>query len=88
MVTFEYAGVKTELEDRTCPHCGSPLEPWLAPPDSGWGVVIVCNNNECPHYAGSHQEIENKRDDSNLGCRYAENPDNGYSPFNLVAVCR
>ncbi|MES9997454.1 hypothetical protein [Desulfovibrio aminophilus] len=84
---FEYAGIVTELEDRTCPHCHKPLEPWVAPPGSGWGVIVVCNNNQCPHFQNSDKEIINKRDDSNLGCRYAENPDNGYKPFNLVALC-
>jgi hypothetical protein len=28
-----------------------------------------------------------KRDDSHLGCRYAENPDNGFKPVNVLAVC-
>lgn len=84
----EYAGIVTELEDRVCPHCNTPMEAWLAPPDSGWGVIVVCNNNECPHYKGSDSDIINKRDDSRLGCRYAENPENGYSPINLLAVCR
>ena len=85
---FEYAGIVTELEDKICPHCQKPLEPWLGPPDSGWGVILVCYNNECPHYAGSNNDIAGKRDDSKLGCRYAENPENGYKPFNLLAVCR
>ncbi len=84
----EYAGIVTELEDRICPHCQKPLEPWVAPPGSGWGIIMVCNNNKCPHYEGSDQDILNKRDDSGLGCRYAENPDNGYKPFNLLSMTR
>ena len=84
----EYAGVVTELEDHNCPHCNKPLEPWVAPPDTGWSVILVCNNNQCPHYVNSDKDIINKRDDSNLGCRYAENPENGYKPFNLIALCR
>lgn len=87
MVVHTYAGIETVLEDRDCPHCGQRLEPWLAPPESGWGVILVCNNEKCPHYDGSADAIYNKRDDSRLGCRYAENPENGYKPFNLVAVC-
>ena len=83
----EYAGIITELEDRVCPHCHKPMEAWLAPPESGWGVIVVCFNNQCPHYVGSDKEIVNKRDESRMGCRYAENPDNNYTPFNLVAVC-
>lgn len=85
---FEYAGIVTELDDLECPHCDAPLEPFLGPPGSGWGVILVCWNNDCPHHKGSDKDIANKRDDSNLGCRYAVNPDNGYKPFNLVAVCR
>lgn len=85
---FEYAGIVTEYEDLNCPHCGRPLEPWLGPPDSGWGVILVCWNDQCPHHVGSDDAICNKRGDSNLGCRYAVNPDNGYQPFNLLAVCR
>lgn len=84
---FTYAGIETVLEDHDCPHCGKPMEAWLAPPDSGWGVILVCYNNQCPHYKGSDKDIVNKRDDCTLGCRYALNPDNGYKPFNLVAMC-
>ena len=87
MVTYTWGGDTYEFEDRICPHCNTPLEPWLGPPDSGWGIVLVCNNNKCSHYTGSADDILHRRDDSNLGCRYAENPDNGYKPFNLVAVC-
>ncbi|MBN2139601.1 MAG: hypothetical protein JW718_01225 [Desulfovibrionaceae bacterium] len=85
---FEYYDIKVELEDHDCPYCKKPLEPWVAPPESGWGVILVCNNNDCPFFVGSDKDIHNKRDDSNLGCRYALNPDNGYKPFNLVAWCR
>lgn len=85
-MTYIYSGV--ELEERNCPHCNEPLSPWIAPPESGWGVIVVCNNNKCPHYVGSDDLIVNKRDDSNLGCRYAENPDNKYTPFNLLAWCK
>lgn len=84
---FTYRGHVYHFEERTCPHCGSQLEPWVAPPASGWDVVLVCNNDKCPHYDGSSHDIEGKRDGSRLGCRYAENPDNGYKPFNLLAVC-
>lgn len=83
-----YAGITTILEDRICPHCHQPMEPFLAPPSSGWGLLVVCNNNECPHYKDSNKDILNNREGSTLGCRYAENPDNGYKPLNLLAVCR
>lgn len=85
MATFEYKGVT--LEERDCPHCQKRLEPWLGPPDTGWGVILVCNNNECSYYAGSKDDILNRREESNLGCRYAEDPDNKYVPFALVAWC-
>ncbi|XPV75287.1 MAG: hypothetical protein ACNI27_11650 [Desulfovibrio sp.] len=84
----EYAGVVTELEDRMCPHCDAAMEPWLAPPETGWGIIVVCPNDKCSHYCGSDQDIIGKRKDSRLGCRYAENPDTNYEPFNLLAVCR
>jgi hypothetical protein len=76
------------MEERYCPHCEEKLQNWVAPPDTGWGEILVCFNNECPHYAGSPDEIENKGDANRaLGCRYAENPDNNYRSFNLLAVC-
>lgn len=87
MVIHEYAGIVTELPDRDCPHCGKRLDAWLAPPETGWGVILICNNNNCPHYLGSETDILNKRDDSHLGCRYAEDPDNGFKPVNVLAVC-
>jgi hypothetical protein len=49
---------------------------------------VVSNNTPAPHYHNSETQNNNNRHDSNLGCRYAENPDNGYKPFNLVALCR
>lgn len=84
-MTFVYKGV--ELEERNCPHCGKMLEPWLGPPETGWGVILTCNNNECPYFAGSKEDILHRRDDSPLGCRYAEDPDNGYKSFALAAWC-
>jgi hypothetical protein len=87
MVIHEYAGIVTELEDHDCPHCGKPMEPWLTPPETGWGVILVCNNNGCPFYLGSETDIENKRDDSHLGCRFALDPGNKYKPVNVLAVC-
>lgn len=87
MVIHEYAGIVTELPDRECPHCGKVMEAWLAPPETGWAVILICNNNSCPHYLGSEEDILHKREDSHLGCRYAENPDNGFKPVNVLAVC-
>lgn len=87
MVIHEYAGVVTELPDKDCPHCGKRLDAWLAPPETGWGVILICNNNNCPHYLGSEGDIMHKRDDSHLGCRYAEDPANGFKPVNVLAVC-
>ena len=75
-------------EERFCPHCGSKLETWIGPPESGWGEILVCNNNECRYYRDSKTDILYKDEDKNLGCRYAENPDNGYKPFALLAWCR
>lgn len=71
----------------TCPHCGSELQIWIAPPETWWGEILVCNNNECPYFKGSNENIANKRDDSRLGCRYAIDPGNEYKPFNLLSWC-
>ena len=73
------------LEERYCPHCGEKLSSWIGPPESGWGEILVCNNNACVFYRNSQKDIRNKDEDNSLGCRYAEDPDNGYSSFNLLA---
>lgn len=73
------------LEERFCPHCAVKLESWIGPPESGWGEILVCNNNECTFYLGSQTSINHKDEDNNLGCRYAEDPDNGYTSFNLLS---
>jgi hypothetical protein len=73
------------FEEHSCPHCEVQLTPMLGPPGSGWGVILVCQNNQCPFFAGSPEDIQGKRDESNVGCRYAVNPDNGYKPFNMIA---
>lgn len=72
---------------RTCPHCGSTLQPWLGPPETGWGMLLVCNNNTCPLFAGSNECVADFNPDSKVGFRYAEDPDNGYKPFNLASYC-
>ena len=73
------------LEQRHCPHCQAQLDPWIGPPESGWGEILVCNNNECPFFRSSNADIRNKDEDNSLGCRYAEDPANGYQSFNLLA---
>lgn len=71
-----------------CPHCHKELTPWTAPPDSGWGEILVCFNNECPFYVTSPDNILNKGEDQRtLGCRYAVDPANNYQSFSLLAVC-
>ncbi len=75
------------LEERYCPYCKQQLTPWEAPPETWWGIILVCNNNECSYYVGSNCNIANKRDDSRLGTRYAEDPANNYEPFNLLSWC-
>ncbi|MDK2955790.1 MAG: hypothetical protein PWQ57_1286 [Desulfovibrionales bacterium] len=71
-------------EEHHCPHCGEMLTPTLGAPGSGWNVILVCQNNDCEFFKGSPDDIQGKRA-SNVGCRYAVNPDNGYKPFNLLA---
>lgn len=72
-------------DTRRCPHCGSALEAWIGPPESGWGEILVCNNNECVYFKGSPATIRNADEESPLGCRYAEDPDNSYTPFSLCS---
>lgn len=72
-------------ETHRCPHCQSELASWIGPPESGWGEILVCNNNDCPFFRGSNQDITHKDEDNSLGCRYAVNPDNGYKPFALLS---
>ena len=35
-----------------CPHCGSGLRKWKAPPETSWEAEFqyVCFNDECPYY--------------------------------------
>ncbi|GFK94626.1 hypothetical protein NNJEOMEG_02473 [Fundidesulfovibrio magnetotacticus] len=78
-------------QTHVCPHCNQELTPWLGPPESGWGEILVCNNNECPYFKGSPSTIRNTDEASPLGCRYALDPANDYTPFSLVAwhgACR
>jgi hypothetical protein len=78
-------------DTRCCPHCGVELAEWLGPPETGWGKILVCNNNECTFFKGSPAAIRNTEEGQPLGCRYAEDPDNNYIPFSLVAwhgACR
>lgn len=75
-------------EQRFCPHCNEEMEYWLAPPESGWGYIYICFNNQCEFYRGSVDEIENKGEDKRrLGCRYAEDPSNYDRPVNILAYC-
>lgn len=72
-------------EARFCPHCQAQLEEWAGPPETGWGIILVCNNNQCTFFKGSNKCIIGLEEDSPMGCRYAEDPDNSYIPFNLLA---
>ena len=72
-------------EVRCCPHCGAVLEAWIGPPESGWGEILVCNNNECPYFKGSPGSSRNTEEGQPLGTRYAEDPANSYQSFSLLA---
>ena len=91
-VFSEFALKESHMSDtRCCPHCCAPLESWLGPPESGWGEILVCNNNACSYFAGSPGTIRNTEEGQPLGTRYAEDPDNDFTPFSLVAwhgACR
>lgn len=36
----------------TCPHCGSQLKNWQAPPEAAWKeeFFLVCFNDDCSYY--------------------------------------
>lgn len=71
------------VDERVCPHCGSCLGPWEAAPETGWGEILVCCNNDCSYFLESKATIENQGG-SHRGYRYAEDPGNGYEAFPLV----
>jgi len=73
--------------NRKCPHCGATLEPWMGPPETGWGEILVCNSMTCPYFLNSNDCLVEQGAKEMLGFRYAENPDNNYAPFNLVCYC-
>ncbi|WP_051444903.1 hypothetical protein [Desulfocurvus vexinensis] len=72
---------------RTCPHCGQPLKPWLGPPETMWGVLLVCPSNQCPLFQSSNDCVTEFNPESKIGFRYAEDPANDYKSFNLAAYC-
>jgi hypothetical protein len=75
-------------EKRYCPHCEEQLERWEAPPETCWGEILICSNNECAFYRNSAEDIENKGEANRaLGCRYGEDPRNNYHPINVLAIC-
>ena len=78
-------------QSRACPHCGTVLAAWVGPPESGWGEILVCNNNECSYFKGSPNTIRHTEEGCPLGTRYAEDPANNYTSFSLVSwhgACR
>lgn len=72
---------------RACPHCGEKLSPWEGPPETGWGLILVCNNNECKYFQNSTGDCAQFGAHPKLGFRYAEDPENNYQCFNLLAYC-
>jgi len=74
------------FETRYCPHCNEQLDEWEAPPETGWGIILVCNNNYCKFFLESRESIQGNPGKP-IGCRYAENPDNHYRSFSLASWC-
>jgi len=72
---------------RTCPHCKETLQTWAGPPETGWGILLVCNNHKCSYYQSSNDCVAEFNPEAKIGFRYAEDPDNGYTSFNLAAYC-
>lgn len=73
--------------DRKCPHCNETLLPWMGPPETMWGVLLVCNNNKCPHFQESNDCVTEFNPESKIGYRYAEDPSNDYKSLNLASYC-
>lgn len=72
-------------EERRCPHCGSVLEEWIAPPETGWGALLVCNSNECEYFLASNDCLTSQGARKCLGYRYAEDPLANHAEVALVA---
>lgn len=73
------------MEQHTCPHCNSVLESWIGPPESGWGEIFVCNNNDCHYYLASNTCVTDQGGKECLGFRYAVDPENNNNSFNLLS---
>lgn len=71
-------------DNRQCPHCNCTLDPWIGPPESGWGMILVCNNDDCTWYRNSNKDIQEQGGKDMLGYKYAEDPANNYEAMNLV----
>ncbi|GAB6162007.1 hypothetical protein JCM12298_11660 [Desulfothermus naphthae] len=73
-------------EKRYCPYCHQEMEYWLAPPETGWGYIYVCFNNQCTFYRNSSDNILNKGEDQrHFAARYGEDPANNFHPINILA---
>lgn len=74
-------------EERFCPHCSQKLESWIGPPETMWGLILVCNNNSCSYFLNSGETVESYGGHPNLSFRYAEDPENNFECFNLLSYC-
>jgi len=73
------------LKSVSAPIAGRNWNPGSVRRNPAGGEILVCNSAECPFFRSSNKDIVNKDEDNSLGCRYAEDPDNGYKSFNLLA---
>ncbi len=76
---------ETKASDHTCPHCDKALDSWIGPPESGWGELFVCNNDECHFFLTSNSSLIEQGAKESMGVRYAVDPMNKCRPFNLLA---
>ncbi len=72
-------------EQRICPHCDIELESWIGPPETMWGEIFVCNNDECVYYLSSNDCLSEQGAKESLAFRYAVDPMNNDKSFNLLS---
>lgn len=72
-------------DKRICPHCNTELDSWMGPPETMWGEIFVCNNDDCSFYLSSNESLCDQGAKESMAVRYAVDPMNHDKPFNLLS---